>query len=306
MRRTYQISTLCLAAAAVVACKPEAVIETENIPTAGVRFINAVPDTGQMDFRPVDIVENTTFYNVGFRGTTILYYKNARAGTRHFKIFRTPDQNTSSATQITVAQTVVADLVDEVLEQDKRYTYILWGYSRTGSAPSMRVTRITDDPADPATQVAVRVINACVPGLCGGSADGVVDARIFTGTATIAAPAADFLAVQPLSSSTYRNVAASASSCVTTQAACYSFDFRPAGGATAGAALAAGNAPAGILQTIDLEAVPGTNVAGSAVTGLLVPRSLAGSTAATFASPGIIFMWDRRPPRTCALCAPAQ
>lgn len=306
MRRIYQLSMLCFAAGAGFACKPESVIETEAIPTAGVRFINAVPDTGQMDFRPVDIVENTTFYNVGFRGTTVLYYKNARAGTRHFKIFRTPDQTTSAATQIAVAQTVVADLVDQVLEQDKRYTYMLWGYSRTGSAPAMRVTLLTDDPADPATQVAVRVINACVPGLCGGSADGVVDARVFTGTATIAAPAATFTSVQPLSATTYSNVAASASSCTSNQAACYNYDFRPAGGATAGAALAAGNAPSGILQTIDLEAVPGTNVAGSAVSGILVPRSLAGSTAASFASPGIIFVFDRRPPRTCALCAPAQ
>ena len=49
--------------------------------------MNAVPDTFGLDFRPVDIVENTHFYSVNFRSTTLLYYKNARAGQRHFKIF---------------------------------------------------------------------------------------------------------------------------------------------------------------------------------------------------------------------------
>jgi hypothetical protein len=249
-----------------------------------------------MDFRPVDLVENVTFYNVGFRGTNTLYYKNARAGTRHFKIFRTPDPNTPVATQLAVAQTVVADLDGEELEANKRYTYILWGYSRPGSTPAMKVTRITDDPADPGAQVAVRVINACVAGLCGSSADGTVDARIFTTAQTIAAPAATFAATPQLTASAYTNVATGT----------YTFDFRPAGGATTGAALASGTGPAGIAQTVDLEAVPGTTVAGSAVTALLVPRSLAGSQATNATTPGVIFLWDRRPPRTCALCAPAQ
>jgi hypothetical protein len=296
MRRIIPLSALCLAIGTLGGCRPEEVIDSPVPPTAGVRFINAVPDTGQMDFRPVDLVENVTFYNVGFRGTNTLYYKNARAGTRHFRIFRTPDPNTPAATQIAVANTVVADLDGEELEANKRYTYILWGYSRPGSTPAMRVTRITDDPADPGAQVAVRVINACVAGLCGSSADGTVDARVFTTAQTIAAPAATFAATPQLTVSAYTSIATGT----------YTFDFRPAGGVTTGAALASGTGPAGIAQTVDLEAVPGTTIAGSAVTALLVPRSLAGSTATSATTPGVIFLWDRRPPRTCALCAPAQ
>ena len=296
MRRILQLPMLGLAAGALFACKPEEVIETEQIPTAGIRFINAVPDTGSMDFRPVDIVENTTFYNVTFRSTSILYYKNARAGTRHFKIFRTPDLNKPAAEQIATASTVVADLADQVLEAGKRYTYILWGNAR-GNAPAMRVTVITDDPADPATQVAVRVINACVPGLCGASADGNVDARVFTSSQTINSPATTWTGVAPLSSAVYRNIATATG---------YTFDFRPAGGATAGAALASGTGQPGTAQTVDLDAIPGTNVAGSGISAILMPRSLAGSTAANFPNPGVTFVWDKRPPRTCALCAPAQ
>jgi uncharacterized protein DUF4397 len=294
MRRIIPFSALCLAIGTLGGCRPEEVIDSPVPPTAGVRFINAVPDTGQMDFRPVDLVENVTFYNVGFRGTNTLYYKNARAGTRHFRIFRTPDPNTTSATQIAVANTVVADLDGEELEANKRYTYILWGYSRPGSTPAMKVTRLTDDPADPGAQVSVRVINACVAGLCGSSADGTVDARIFTTAQTINSPAATFAATSQLTASNYVNVATGT----------YTFDFRPAGGVTTGAALAAGTGPAGTAQTVDLEAIPGTNVAGSAVTALLVPRSLAGSTATSFTTPGVLFLWDRRPPRTCALCGP--
>src|SRR5687767_15825161 len=67
MRRILKASILCLAAGVLNACTPEEVTITEDIPTAGVRFIHAVPDTGAMDFRPVDIVENSTFYGVGFR-----------------------------------------------------------------------------------------------------------------------------------------------------------------------------------------------------------------------------------------------
>ena len=46
MRSIFRASVLCLAIVAGGACNPDEVISTENIPTAGVRFINAVPDTG--------------------------------------------------------------------------------------------------------------------------------------------------------------------------------------------------------------------------------------------------------------------
>lgn len=295
MRRIFQLSMLCLAAGAANACVPEQEILTEDIPTAAVRFINAVPDTGAMDFRPVDIVENVTFYNIVFKSTTLLYYKNARAGTRHFRIFRSPTAGTSPAEQLAVASTVVADLPGEVLEAGKRYTYILWGFSRTGSTPAMRVTRIVDDPPDPGAQVALRVINACVPGFCGTSATGVVDVRAFTAAQGIGSPAALWAGVAPLSASAYVSVP---------KATGYTYDVRPAGGVTTGAALSTGAAPAGTAETVDIEALPGTNVAGSAVTAILFPRNVVGSQAPTIATPGMIFVWDRRPPRCATIVAP--
>jgi uncharacterized protein DUF4397 len=303
MRPIFPLSVLCLAAGLVNACKPEEVVQTEDIPTAGIRFINAVPDTGAMDMRAVDIVENSASYNVAFRSTTLLYYKPARAGSRHFKVFRTPTSTDPAAVQQATAKTVVAD-VEVTLEAGKLYTFILWGLSRTGSTPAMQLTMLTDDPPDPGTQVALRVINACVPALCGASADGVVDVRVFTVAQTINAPATSFSGVLPITASAYQNVPTT-TGCGTSAATlpnCYTFDFRPAGGATTGAALASGAGPAGAPEAVDLDAIPGTNVAGSAVSAILVPRAAPSSQGGSASTPGIIFVWDRRPPRTCALC----
>jgi len=70
MRSIFRASVLCLVVVAGGACNPDEVISTENIPTGGVRFINAVPDTGAsygMDFRFIDLAENNAQFRVPFR-----------------------------------------------------------------------------------------------------------------------------------------------------------------------------------------------------------------------------------------------
>lgn len=273
MRRILQLAAVCLTVAAVNACRPEEVILTEDIPTAGVRFIHAVPDTGAMDMRPVDIVENSTFYGVTFRSTTLLFYKNARAGSRNFRIFRSGDD--ASIASIVVKDTTVT------LEAGHRYTFILWGFSRTGSSPAMKLDVIDDNPADPGAQVALRMVNAAA-GLGG------LDGRQYPATATAPATA------------TWGGVAAlSASPYVTAATGSIRYNVQPAGGGTA--LFADATALAGVAATVDIDAIPGTTVAGSAVSGFVFPRSVAGSTAANFTTPGITFLWDRRPPRPAGL-----
>ncbi len=282
MHRFYRLSVLALALGGATACTPEKIVETEDIPTAGIRFINAVPDTIGFDFRPVDIVENSVFYGVNFRTTTQLFYKNARAGNRHFRIFFTnPGLGLPSATQQAIASTVVED-VQITLEAGKRYTVILWGYMRPGSTPAKQLTVLTDDPADPGAQVALRVINAA-------SGLGAIDVRQYPNGGAVPA-AATWANVAERTASSYVNVATGQ----------IRYNVRLAGGATA--LFADALAPAGIAETIDIDAVPGTTLAGTAVSGIVFPRSVAGSTAANFTTPGIFFVWDRRPPRTCALC----
>ncbi len=129
MRRIYQLSVLCLAAGVLSACYPDQVVNTENIPTAGIRFINAVPDSSGafgFDLRFVDLVESNTQFYMTFRDgptqsvtsgnsdTLIigskLQLKGARAGSRHFRIFLS-DTLQSIASMVVVDSTVtlVAD-----------------------------------------------------------------------------------------------------------------------------------------------------------------------------------------------------
>jgi hypothetical protein len=283
MHRMFRLSVLALALGGAAACSPEKVVETEDIPTAGIRFINAVPDTIGFDFRPVDIVENTAFYGVNFRTTNQIFYKNARAGARSFRVFLSNGNlGLPAEEQQAIASTVVENL-DITLVAGKRYTVIMWGYARPGSTPARTLTVLEDDPADPGAQVALRVINAAA-GL------GALDVRQYPDAGTV--PGAP----------TWANVPEmTASSYVNAPAGRIRYNVRLAGSATNLIATDA-LAPVGIAETIDIDAIPGTTLAGSAVSAIIFPRSVAGSRAANFTTPGIFFVWDRRPPRTCALC----
>jgi hypothetical protein len=282
MRRISRLAALALALGAATACRPEAVIQTEDIPTAGIRFVNAVPDTSALDFRPVDIVENTHFYSVAFRSTTLLYYKNARAGERHFKIFlANPNLNAPSAEQFAIASTVVEDLT-LTLEAGKRYTVIIWGYMRPGSTPAKRVTVLEDAPDDPGSSIGLRMVNAAA-GL------GALDGRFYASSGS-APTSPSWANVAELSASAYVNTAPGA----------IKSNVRLAGGTTA--LFTDPTLPAGIAETIDLDAVPGSTLAGTSMSGFVFPRSVSGSKAPNLTSPNMVWVWDRRPPRTCALC----
>jgi hypothetical protein len=268
MRPIFKLSMFCLAIGIGTGCKPEEIIITEDIPTAGVRFVHAVPDAAAMDFRPVDIVENTHFFSVGFRSTALFYYKNARAGARNFRIFK-------ASTDQSVASQVVQD-VNVTLEAGKNYTFIMWGYESSGS-PAMQLAILNDDPADPGSQVALRLVNAAA-GL------GALDGKQYPNGGTVPGTPT-WAAVPELSASAY----------VQAPTGQIRYNVTPAGGGTA--LFADALALAGTAATVDLDATPGTTVAGSAVSGFIFPRSVAGSAAANFTTPGVIFVWDRRPPR---------
>jgi hypothetical protein len=291
MRRIYQLSLLGLAAGLVSACSPDEVIESENIPTAGVRFINAVPDTGGvygLNFHFVDMVESNAAFRIAFRNnivtsasvpaSTQIEFKNARAGARHFRIFL--DDTLQS-----VASTVVRDTTAS-FEAGHNYTVWMWGNARSAGTDKMRLQIVDETVTDPGTQVALRVINAT---------NAAIDARQYIATGTAPA-AATWANVAPYTASTYVSVAPGS----------YKYNIQPAGGGTAlfadptalvGAAAFSSAGPAG---KIDTEALPGTSVAGSALTLIVFPRSTANSKApqtATFLVPAGSFMWDRRPPR---------
>jgi hypothetical protein len=309
MRCLNKLSLLCLAAGVSACSTPDLVVPTENLPYAGVRFINAVPDSSGafgMDFRFVDLLESNAHFRIAFRngpGTTAatsmlsaqIQYKGAREGNRRFRIFL---DDTIQA----IASTVVLDTT-VALTREHNYTAMLWGNGRsTSTVPAgqaggdkMALAFWDENEAAPAAgKVKLRVINATST---------AIDAWAFvTGTtAPTLASAPTWDAVAPYSKSAYIEFDTTA----------YTFQVRNDGAAAvlfANTAALAG-APANCSgstcltgQFADIEAVPGTRVSGSAVTGIVFPRSTAGSRApqtAAFAVPAITYMWDRRPPRTC-------
>jgi hypothetical protein len=306
MRRIFQLSVACMAAGVVSGCKStDQFTPTTPIPDGGVRFINAVPDTGGafgLDMRFVDIVENNAQFQIafgnnpvaanGFTASTKIEFKPTKAGTRYFKIFLSDTLQSTASTVLNTSTLAIDPGSASVLANDttaniatgKNYTFILWGNAR-GNAPAMRLTAFEDDPADPGTNVALRVINAT------GAA---IDVRAYPAGGTL--PAAPTWANVPaLSVSTFVNVAPGS----------YNYNVQPAGGGTA--LFADGLAMPGTAATVDISSTPGTTIAGSAITGIVFPRSVAGSKAPqanAFKVPQLSFMWDRRPPRGCnpSLC----
>ena len=292
MRRILQLSTLCIAAGVVSACAPEETVNAPVPPTAGVRFINAVPDTAGangLDFRFIDKVENSAAFRVPFRNSpqtsagvtasALIQYKPAEAGSRRFRVFL--DDTLQAA-----ASTVLKDST-VTLEAGHNYTFLLWGNARSTGSDKMRMTVIDENVADPGNNVALRVINAT------GSA---IDVRQYTGSTVPG-------------SATWGNLAAySVSPYVTTTPSQIRYNVQPAGGGTTlfADALALigqpiGTVTGGCTVGLDCDVSPGTTVPGSAVTLIVFPRSVAGSRAANFTTPGGSFMWDRRPPRACTV-----
>jgi hypothetical protein len=297
MRRFILLSTLCLAAGVASACKPDVEIASPVPPRAGVRFVNAVPDTGGangLDFRFIDKVENTSAYNVPFRSlpqstgsgatqvtaSALIEFKGAATGERHFRIFL-------SDTLQSIASVVLKDSTAN-LEAGHNYTFLLWGNARSTGADKMRLTVIDETVADPTTSVALRVINTTT---------NPIDVRQYVATGT-APTTATWANLAGLSISTYQQVAPSQ----------IRFNVQPAGGGTnlfndplALIGQPNGTAVAGCVVGTDCQGAPGTTAAGSAVTLIVFPPSATGYRAATFANPGSSFMWDRRPALTCTV-----
>ena len=318
MRRSVKLSLLGLVAAASACNTPDLVVPTEILPYAGVRFINAVPDSAGafgLDFRFVDILESNAHFRITFRNnpsngvSTAIQYKGAREGTaRHFKIFL--DDTLQSIATVTLADTQVN------IQKQKLYTALLWGNGRAtttipagqpgGDQMALRFFE-ENEPQAAAGKVKLRVIN---------TTGNTIDAWAFlTGTAAPAltsTPTWDNIAPYTISNYVEVDTATIGSAGPPAVAAGnYTFQIRNDGAGTtlfANSAAIAGARPSCSGRTCtpgqfaDIEAAPGTRVEGSHLTAIVFPRSTAGSRApqaTAFTSPAMTFTWDKRPPRTC-------
>jgi hypothetical protein len=295
MRRVVSLSVLGLAAGLLTGCDLKEVYPTAIPPLAGLRFINAVPDTAGaygMDLRFVDILESNAHFRQNFRnlpttagGVTAsagVQYKHLRAGTRNFKIFLDD----------TIQTIATVELVDTtfLFEAGKNYTALLWGYANPGGpnrpvgAPAMELLIVEEAVAAPGTNVELRVINTSeIP----------YDVRTYDNGGAVPGAA------------TWTTTGHSISTYVLDTPGQQRYNVQPAGG---GAVIfadplaligAAASTTAAGSTVLDIEALPGTTVAGSAITMIIWPRSTAGTRTpqtAAFNVPAATFVWDRRPP----------
>jgi hypothetical protein len=260
---------LCIAALAACAGDAGKVFTANNGPLAYVRFVNAVSDSGAQDWRFVDVIENSPVaFGLTFRAMfPQTAYQAAGAGARHLRIFQT-------STDIIQTQKVFFDTTF-TFQQGSHYTIIAAGTMRDRTA---KLYILTDDFTDPGSQVSLRVFNAGA-----GAVD--VYASATGGTSTL--PSAFSAGLANFAGTKYTSIAVGPIS------------LRGfLSGSTTFPAMVDVAAPAGLPadRANNLTAVGGTTQAGSALTAFVYPRSVAGSAAASFTAPGVVYIVDRYPP----------
>jgi len=266
------VAALALAA---VGCSTDNGQPTANSipPLAYVRYINALPDTMNTTVRWVDYIEFTpqTFANVAYRGIGQGLYQGLKAGSRHFKVFNSDAVNFSVAGNTAV-------LADETISFDagKYYTIVMTGYARTGSK---KIKVYEDVIPSPGSNIAIRVFNA-------NTGLGSIDAYKTAGASDAISGSPTFGAVAEQAFSAYTQVAPAA------------FAIRATAAGNAATILASGAAPAGTAGTTSADPIGGGTVAGSVITAMVFPASVTGSMAVASATPSVIYVVDKQPPRT--------
>ena len=245
-----------------------------QVPLAYTRFINAVPDTFATDWRFVDRLDySPTAILLAFRSFTP--YQATWPGARRLRIFTNPG---GSFPDINVVSTVLVDTT-VTFEASGYYTLVHVGYTRSGQSPGARLLVIRDSiPGNIGTQVAVRAVHL-------GAGLGSVD--VFGASSTSGAlpssPLFGNLGYLGVTSYVLRAPGALA--------------YRVTASGSTSPELAAALAPAGAAgdPVANLTTVGGSSQAGSALTGFFFPRSVAGSRAASFTAPGVVWVVDRHP-----------
>ncbi|MGH7674587.1 MAG: DUF4397 domain-containing protein [Gemmatimonadales bacterium] len=246
-----RLFALCLAVVAVGACGDDEGLGAPA-PVAGMRFVNAVGDTGSMDIRVVDIVGNAPqFLNNTFRSFTP--YQPVTAGTRRVRVFMTPSQ-----TDTLVGAPVMWDTTFTFVA-GTNYTIFMTGFARAAGGVPLQMVVLPDPAPDPGGQVSLRVINW-------GTNLGAIDG--FTRT----------FATLPPGGSLLSNLAFGGIGAYTVMDTARLSLGVAATGATSPLMVAAAG-PLGAAGTPNDNPIGGVLVPGSVLTAVIVPPSVVGSTA---------------------------
>lgn len=271
---------LIVGAAALVAgaCRDDdGVTDVTRGPKAFVRFINAAADTGTVDFRFVDAVENLpTFLGVRFRGSSG-GYQGVSPGTRPVRVFAN-DTTIAGAIQRLVDTTIT-------LEAGSRYTLVYAGLARGNNDRLAVITEDAVQPAPGAETIAIKTIHAAV-------GEGAVDVYLGnSGGDPIASSVAKFSNVDYLAHTSYANVATRPSGAGNLYTFAVTSAGAPAALFSATPNLPGTPAPSGQLYGPQ----PGVQIAGSVLTAVVFPAATPGSRAATAgtATPTVVLFVDK-------------
>src|SRR5262245_45868114 len=258
---------------AITACSGDAgsVFTAQPGHNAYVRFVNAIPDSGGQDWRFVDAVEGSpTTLSLTFRGIFPgTSYQSATAGTRHLRIFQSVTDLTYADPTKTTPGIVSTVFVDSTftLEEGKHYTIMAVGNLRAPRTAKLVI--LTDNYSDPTTNVALRVVNTGV----GASA---LDVYASAAGGTSALPSSPLAAaLNSYAASQWVNMTPGALAVRANVA-----------GSTTLPALIDATAPPGVPadRSLNLTAIGGSTIAGSAFTAFIFPAAVAGSPAAAVVS----------------------
>ena len=279
--RFQRLIFAAITACAVSACAKDITGTTHPAPPlAYVRYVNAVADTFNMDFRAVDqVAYSQPFINVAFRSLGAGNYQGYQAGSRHIRIFLDPaPANNTVAVDPAVVSTVMVDTT---------YTFVAGTYYtllETGSAraKTTKLTIIADALPAQSAGIQYRVINLA-------TVQGAVDVYVVADSTTPLAGAPTIANLTAGTASAYKAQATGA----------YYIRLTTPGNPAAIVGSAAGYMlQAGTAGTTAVDPIYGSGQPGSIFTAFIFDASAAGSPGASFATPGVVYYPDMQPPRT--------
>jgi hypothetical protein len=279
---------LGVAAASVAACgsSSDATLVTPD-PAALVRFVNAVPDTGFMDFRFVDAVEgvpSTPFVNLAFRAGFDRAYQRVNVGTHHVRVFMGSANigPSGSTNDPTVVATVMGDTTF-TFALGVHYTFVFYGSARAGA---QKFLILTDNiVAPPAGNFSLRAAN-----LTATAQDVYVNGSTTPLTAVGGSPG--YPSVAPLSATSYISIPLAPATSNYTVTAADAGTTTPVRSTVMPVGTAAVAEVPGVSAA--LAATAGSRV-GGVFTAYIFPASIAGSKAAAFPNPGVVLQADKQP-----------
>lgn len=261
--RLTRLALLIAGLSTLSACGSDDISSPNLPPTASVRFINAVTDTGSVDIAMIDQVDLAPYAKpLAFRAGTA--YQLAEAKARRIRVF--PTSLNAAVTSQFMHDTTITFTAGE------KVTLLLTGSAR---ARTVRFVVIPDNPeAPPAGQISARLVNAS-----GAPVNGYV-------VTTVADPitgAPAFGSVAPLTASPYINRPTGAAALRATDV----------GSTTATASLAGPAAPAPLPG--DVFPAAGVGNAGTKFSVYFFPRGVAGSPQNAVTAPSVVWFVDRNP-----------